>query len=319
MNPFYPSTSPAPSDVPVDRPWGALVVLALSIICLLVLYRFSMRRLYRYLVAHAHKEENAFRTSFVFRYSFMAIAVLTIIAIFGKSLVLIGLSLAFISTMLAWALRDPIMNLAGWLMLISVRPYRVGDRVILAGNIGVVKDISIMYTLLEQVGGTIGGEEKSGRALLIPNMHLFGWTIVNYTRDEQFILDEVPVRVTYDSNIERAEQILIADAREVLGHLVDETGLDPYVRHEFMASGIVSRVRYRVPPHRRQEISSKIVDRIFASVNPAPDVRFCYEQHVGLMTALDDRMPLPPQHPHFDRQAYQRGAAGSSVGGSSAQ
>ena len=39
----------------------------------------------------------------------------------------------------------------------------------LGGTIGDVEDISVMYTQMEQVGGTIGGEEKSGRSVLIPN------------------------------------------------------------------------------------------------------------------------------------------------------
>ena len=302
MNMFMQQGAPVASDAaPIDKPWGALIVLALSAIVLLVLYQYAMKGLYRYLVAHAYEQASAFRTLFIFRYSYIAVAMMMLIAIFGKSLVVIGLSLGFIATLLAWGIQGPIMNLAGWLMLISIKPYRVGDRVILEGNIGDVKDISTMYTLLEQVGGTIGGEEKSGRAQLIPNMHLFGWTIVNYSRNEPFILDEVPVRVTYDSNLDRAEELLIASAREVLGNLVDETGLAPYVRHEFIPSGIISRIRYRVPPQRRQEYSSRIVNSLFSAVNPDPEVRFCYVQSVNLVTQVDETSPLPPMDPRMYR------------------
>ena len=64
-------------------------------------------------------------------------------------------------------------------LVVLKRPYRIGDRVILGTTIGDVRGISIMYTQLDQVGGTIGGEEKSGRSVMIPNQHLFKWNVIN--------------------------------------------------------------------------------------------------------------------------------------------
>ena len=121
---------------------------------------------------------------------------------------IIGLSLAFIMTLMGWGIRNPIMNLAAWLLIILQKPYRIGDRGILGETIGDVRDISIMYTQLDQVGGTIDGEEKSGRSVMIPNQHLFTWNVINYTRDGKYILDEVIIRLTYRSNIRRAEEIM---------------------------------------------------------------------------------------------------------------
>ena len=127
-------------------------------------------------------------------------------------------------TLMGWGIRNPIMNLAAWLLIILQKPYRIGDRVILGVTIGDVRDISIMYTQLDQVGGTIGGEEKSGRSVMIPNQHLFRWNVINYTRDEKYILDEVIIRLTYRSDITRAEQILCEQAAEVTAEICEETG-----------------------------------------------------------------------------------------------
>jgi hypothetical protein len=43
-----------------------------------------------------------------------------------------------------------------------------GNQATIAGIIGDVVDISLPHVLLNQVGDTVGGEEKSGRGVLIP-------------------------------------------------------------------------------------------------------------------------------------------------------
>jgi len=40
-------------------------------------------------------------------------------------------------------------------------------------------DVTLTHIILNQVGGTVGGEERSGRAVLIPNAIMFGQVITN--------------------------------------------------------------------------------------------------------------------------------------------
>ena len=159
--------------------YSSLIFMAIGIVAAVVFYRVVTRRMRRYAVQRAHKAQNVLTFFFVWRYMFMFLSVVLLLLLFGDALSTLGITLVFASSILSWALRNPIMNLAAWLMVILRKPYRVGDRVILGGMIGDVKDISVNYTLLEQVGGTVGGEEKSGRSLLVPNQHLFHWTIIN--------------------------------------------------------------------------------------------------------------------------------------------
>lgn len=275
-----------------------LLVAFLAVAVGILLYRYLTRQIRRHMRQSEITPERALRIVFIWRYAYMAVGVGLFLALFSESLTAIGLTLALVSTLLGWALKPPIMNLAGWIMLITQRPYGVGDRVIMGGYTGDVQNISVFYTELAQVGGTVSGDEKSGRTLLLANMHLFDWTIVNYTRDGDTILDEVPVRITYDSDIDVAEVLMIAEARRVLEDEGIPLVVEPYVRHEFIPSGIVSRIRYHVPPRDRQEISSLIVSSLFSSVTAQEGVRFCHVQSEVHMRAADPELAHLPPPPH---------------------
>lgn len=151
-----------------------------------------------------------------------------------------------------------------------------------------------MYTQLDQVGGTIGGEEKSGRSVLIPNQHLFRWNVINYTRDEKYILDEIIIRLTYQSDITRAEQIMCEQAAEVTADICAETGESPYVRFEFIPSGVLAKLRYRVLAVKRQAISTLIVERIFDQFNREGTIEFAYIKGESELIPKDGQIP-PPQ------------------------
>ena len=78
-------------------------------------------------------------------------------------------------------MQAPVTGIAAWLMLILKCPFKIRDRVIIAGITGDVMEITLTHVILNQVGGTVSSEERSGRGILIPNAILFGQTITNYT------------------------------------------------------------------------------------------------------------------------------------------
>ena len=288
--------------------WKFLDVLMvlLTVIMTVIVYRFATKQMFAYAVQRAYTQESVLKFMFVWRYIFMFIAAVLIIMAFSGSLSTLGLSLAFISTLLSWALQNPIMNLSAWLLIMLRHPFKVGERIIIGDITGDVKDISLTYIRLEQVGGTIGGEEKSGRTLLVPNSYLFSRTVVNYTLNEKYILDEVPVRLTYDSDYFLAEEILLKAAHQVVSDVIEETGDLPYVQVEFIPSGLVARLRYKVPPVERQRISSEIVEIIFREFNKAEKVRFCYIQSEASLASKDRSALPPPQHPVWLQNSLTR-------------
>ena len=273
----------------------SVVWMVLAVIGVVIVYFCLTSQLRKFTEVHAYKPENADRFFFTWRYVFMFSMGALLIFLFSDVFGIIGLSLAFMMTLMGWGIRNPIMNLAAWLLIILQKPYRIGDRVILGATIGDVRDISIMYTQLDQVGGTIGGEEKSGRSVMIPNQHLFRWNVINYTRDEKYILDEVIIRLTYRSDITRAEQILCEQAAEVTAEICEETGESPYVRFEFIPSGVVAKLRYRVGAVNRQSTSTLIVEQVSKAFMQEGQIEFAYVKREVLVTPKEDTS-VPPQY-----------------------
>ncbi|MXV76158.1 mechanosensitive ion channel family protein [Candidatus Poribacteria bacterium] len=276
--------------------YASVVSMVLVVIGTVIVYFRLTSQMRKFTDARAYKPENADRFFFLWRYVFMFSIGAVIIFLFSDTIGLLGISLTFMMTLLGWGLRNPITNLAAWLLVILKKPYKIGDRVILGETIGDVRNISVMYTQLDQVGGTIGGEEKSGRSVMIPNQHLFRWNVINYTRDEKYILDEIIIRLTYRSDITRAEQILCERATQITSDICKEIGESPYVLFEFIPSGVVAKLRYRVLAVKRQEISTLIVEGIFKQFNRESTIQFAYIRNETQLTPKGEQAP-PPQYP----------------------
>lgn len=258
-----------------ESPYRSLIITVITLIILLRLKAYLTRLMRNRLKEDAFDEKNV--TSFIKAWNGVwkfLIAILVIMAMSG-SLRLLGLTAGFFGMMLGWSLQQPVTGIAAWLMIILKKPFRIGDRVVIAGITGDVTAITLTHVILNQVGGSIGGEERSGRGILIPNAILFQNTIINYTLAQQYMLDEVPVRLTFDSDWERAKMIMVAAAKEITGDIVRETGQEPFIRAEFLDWGVMVRLRYNTIPAKRQEISTNIIEILLREFRKEyPGVRF---------------------------------------------
>ncbi|MBM3280325.1 MAG: mechanosensitive ion channel [Candidatus Handelsmanbacteria bacterium] len=172
--------------------------------------------------------------------------------------------------LLGWSLQAPVSGFAAWILISIKRPFRPGDRVQFPnlGLTGDVADTTPMYTYLNQVGGTIGSEEAVGRYILVPNAMLFSQVVINYTvvQESPYMLDEVLVRITFDSNWEAAEKVLLHAAHQVTGDIIQATGVQPYIRSDMYDYGVYLRLRYQTRVKDRAEISYRITKEIFEGV-----------------------------------------------------
>ena len=179
---------------------------------------------------------------------------------FGSFLSLFG------GMLLGWSLQSPVSGFAAYVLVSLMRPFRPGDRVQFPnlGLVGDVVDVGIMYTRLNQVGGSIGSEEAVGRYILVPNAMLFSQVVINYTvmQEAPYMLDEVIIRITYDSDWQKAEEILLQAAREVTCEIIKATGAQPYIRSDLYDYGIYLRLRYQTEVNRRAEIAYLLSKRI---------------------------------------------------------
>jgi len=206
----------------------------------------------------------------------LLLAVFAILSYVG-SLGGIGIVAGLLSAALGWALQKPITGIAGWIMLVVKRPFEIGDRVIIAGVRGDVIDITLTHIHIAEIGGTIPSEESSGRIVLIPNAKLFEENIVNYTKQDKFVLDEVKFSITFESNLKKATQIAINSAKEVLKNYIDPKRISEiYCRTWFQPNGVDVYVRYNTLALKRNEISSEITKNLFAKIQTQKGIRFAY-------------------------------------------
>lgn len=269
----------------------------LILLALLVVYKVSKGLIIAAMRRQNRTEAQVRQFLSMWRYSFMLVAIVFVIVSLSGSLAAMGLTVAFISIILGWSLQRPVTGVAAWLMVMIKRPFVIGDRIIVQGVRGDVLDISPTHIMLGEVGGTVGGEESSNRGILIPNAILFDQMVINYAVSEEakYILDEVPVRVSYDSDYKLAEQTLISCAREVTSEIIQETGLEPEVRAEFFDSGIIMRLRYRSIAVDRQRISTQIVARVMDAFSSSSRIGFAYP-HSAVEYRLSNSASLPPMY-----------------------
>lgn len=213
---------------------------------------------------------------------FRAIAILTIAIVFihftGKLSGSLAAGASFAGLLMGWSLQAPVSGVAAWVLVNVKRPFRVGDRVMLPawGLTGDVMQIGMMYTVLNQVGGTVGSEEAAGRNILIPNAMLFGNVVINYTPQQSaaYVLDEVVIRITYNSNWDAAEKILLDAATEVTGDIIQYTGQRPYIRADMYDYGVYMRLRYMTRATDRPRIVYEITRRIYEDFRKHAEVDF---------------------------------------------
>ena len=113
----------------------------------------------------------------------------SIIAVVGSAGVAIGL-----------AVQGSLSNLAGGVLILTTKPFKVGDYIREAnhGHEGTVKEIQIFYTKLVTVHNEV---------VILPNGELANSSLVNLTGNENRKAD-IKVSISYRADIKKAKQVL---------------------------------------------------------------------------------------------------------------
>ena len=214
------------------------------------------------------------------KYLFAFFLIIIGISVYSGKLGDLGFVAGLLTVAVGWALQKPISGVVAWLILVTRRPFHIGDRVIISNMKGDVTNITLTHIFLDEVGGTIDGEEGSGRTVMIPTSVIFEQEVINYTQRDDYILDEVVTAITYESDLKKAEEI-ITDAVDSIMKSVREgfpkrIRKDSHVRLMFQDSGIDVIIRYYTIATRRNEVTTSIRREIWNSIRKTPSVEFAY-------------------------------------------
>ena len=180
----------------------ALVFFIVGIQCIKLLRKIIRKSLER---ANADVGVTQFLDSFIKigTYAILVMVIATsfgvdatsIIAVFGSAGVAIGL-----------ALQGSLSNLAGGVLILILKPFKVGDYIIEDSNKneGTVTEIQIFYTKL-----TTGDD----RTIILPNGTLANSSLTNVTHTP-CRRNEIKIGISYDSDIKTAKKVL----QELLDH-----------------------------------------------------------------------------------------------------
>jgi len=138
----------------------------------------------------------------------LTLGVLTILQAMGISITPILATLGIGGLAVALAFQDTLSNLFSGLYLIISGQVRTGDYVRLeSGEEGYVNDITWRNTTIKELPNNL---------IVVPNTKLGSAIFKNYHLPAQEIIMQIPVGVSYESNLEEVERITVEVATEVM-------------------------------------------------------------------------------------------------------
>lgn len=125
--------------------------------------------------------------------------IFTILRLFGVDLTGITAIISAISLVLGFAFKDTLSNFFGGIIILTFKPFKVGDIIEYSSYLGVVNKIEIFYTKIINFQNEV---------VIIPNGNIINNEIRNIYYNPVRRLDLV-VGVSYSSNIEQVKKIIL--------------------------------------------------------------------------------------------------------------
>ena len=225
-------------------------------------------------------------------YTYSLLAVLMVGRVWVEDIDSITKGFAIVGAGLAISLHDPIANLAGWAYILWFKPFKVGDRIEVAGTIGDVIDVRLFQFSMIEIGNWVEADHSTGRIVHVPNSKVFREPLANYEIGFEYIWHEIPVLVTFESNWEHAKKILLDIAKEkaaplsqgaeaqikraAMQYLIYFSRLSPIVYTSVKESGIMLTMRYIVKPRQRRTSDQEVWEAILREFAKHEDISLAY-------------------------------------------
>jgi len=217
--------------------------------------------------------------------------------------------LGLLSAGLAIASKDIIMDFFGWIFIVIKRPFKIGDRIQIGELRGDVIDTSILQFTLLEIGNWVDAEQSTGRVIHVPNSMVFNNPIANYVMGFQYIWNEIPVLITFESNWKKAKKILLNIAQKHAEHFSREaekriieaskrfmifySKLTPTVYTSVKDSGVLLTIRYLCKPRRRRNSEQAIWEDILEEFSKCDDIDFAYPTRRYFNNVLEGKVKGP--------------------------
>ncbi len=286
-----PGLPPSQIDLSAYRDWVFAVLILLATKALLELLRPLFRAALR---SHIRYEADIFAHFKLVSYVVWATALLLVSYILlssglGQS-AQAWLSVGLIGGALVYVMGEPLLSLVGWIVLVTMRLYKLGDRIEVNNTRGYVVAVTPLNTTIREFGGNLTGDIHTGRYVTIPNSQVIRGNIYNATKDTPFVWDQVTITVPFSADTKAAEAILLGAAEVVVGPMMREgtprirnkyefADLREYVAEEptvlwnVRDAGVDLTLVYFCPVFERASYKTRIVKEILDRTSQRPDIR----------------------------------------------
>ena len=152
----------------------------------------------------------------IVRYAILILVGVTVLAQFGVQTASIIAALGAIGLAIGLALQGTLQNIAAGIMLLVLKPFRVGEYIDAGGIAGTVEEIGLFATELKAADGVY---------VMAPNSELWNKPVTNYSRNV-LRRNDIAIGIGYDDDLDLAQKIMmdlaLADQR-VIAAPVPET------------------------------------------------------------------------------------------------
>lgn len=266
------------------------ILLTILVVLIFVTIRIIIRKICDSRIKDATKRYLAHKTvSYII--GFLAVVVLITVWVGGQTG--IAAYLGLLSAGLAIALQAPLTNLAGWAFIAVRKPFVVGDRIQVEDSTGGdVIDVRLFSFSVIEIGNWVQADQSTGRIVHIPNSEVFKSKLANYTQGFNFIWNEIPVTVTFESDWRKTKDVLTEIAqkhtaiksesaarqvqRAARKYLILFDHLTPIVWTSVVDIGVTLTIRYLSEPRKRRSSEEKIWEEILTTFAEENNMDFAY-------------------------------------------
>ncbi len=186
---------------------GAILVILIGIWLIKWMDRLMLKALIK------RKTEISLRTflSSTIRISLYVLLTLTVISVLGINITGFAALLAGAGLAIGSALNGTLGNFSGGVMILILKPFKVGDLIEAQGQFGIVKEIGIVYTSI------LTAQNKTIR---LPNGALSTGVINNFTDQDNLRID-IQVPVADYTDVDKAKKVAIEAMKTIPEVLMD--------------------------------------------------------------------------------------------------
>lgn len=178
---------------------GIKVLVALLILVLSFNFiNFITKKIYKKMKKR-HLDETISRVALnITRFTLKLVILVCLVAYVGIETASVSAIIASLGVGISLAVQGTLSNFAGGVIIIIMRPFKLGDFITSNDHSGTVEDIKLFYTSIIT---------PDNKVVLIPNGTLANNVIVNVSTKESRRVDVV-MPVSYSTNIEKAKKII---------------------------------------------------------------------------------------------------------------